>query len=72
MTLGERIKTARKDRKMTRVQLGKDVGITEQVIYYFENGLRVPSVHTLTEIAAVLDVSLDWLCGLEELKKERA
>lgn len=72
MTLGERIKTARKDRKMTRVQLGKDVGITEQVIYYFENGLRVPSVQTLTEIAAVLDVSLDWLCGLEELKKERA
>ena len=72
MTLGERIKTARKDRKMTRVQLGKDVGITEQVIYYFENGLRVPSVQTLTEIAAVLDVSLDWLCGLEELKAERA
>ena len=72
MTLGERIKTARKDRKMTRVQLGKDVGITEQVIYYFEHGLRVPSVQTLTEIAAVLDVSLDWLCGLEELKKERA
>lgn len=72
MTLGERLRTAREQRGLTRIQLGKDVCITEQAIYYFENGLRIPSVHTLTEIAAVLDVSLDWLCGLEELKKERA
>lgn len=72
MALGEKIKTARKNRGMKQNQLGAAVGVTEQAVYYFEHGLRIPSVQTLTEIAAVLDVSLDWLCGLDEIKKERA
>ena len=61
MTIGERIKAARKQAGMTQQELADRLGISYVGISNWESGKRKPKQETLERIAAVLDVPLGVL-----------
>ena len=58
MTIGERIKKARKDAKLTQKDLGEKIGVSGSMIGQWENDLRCPKMETLQKIASALDVNI--------------
>ena len=68
-TLGEKIKYIRTNQNITQDELAKLVFKTRQEINYFENDTRKPDIETLILIAKHLEVSLDYLCGLNDIEK---
>ena len=45
---------------------------TQTVISRYELGERIPKIDRVMELAALYDVSIDWLCGMEDQKYEEA
>ncbi|MEG1135138.1 MAG: helix-turn-helix transcriptional regulator [Cellulosilyticaceae bacterium] len=66
MQFGDRLKALRKERKMTQRDLADCLNISDRVVGYYESNERFPKgAHTLTSIANVFNVSLDYLLGQE-------
>ena len=65
-----RLIQARTAKQIQRKELAESVGISLSTLAYYERGEKTPALDTAARIAEVLDVSLDWLCGLnpEELE----
>ena len=63
---GVRIKTLRKNGKMTQQDLARKLNLTKSVISAYETGLRMPSYEVLIEIARIFKVSTDYLLGIEQ------
>ena len=63
MTVGERIKQARKKSNMTQKELGDKLGVSASMVAQYENDLRNPKIETAEKIAHVLDVTSDFLLG---------
>lgn len=59
--LGEKLKSARISRDLTRSQVAELVGVTASVIGHYETGERVPSVPILLKLATHYKVSIDYL-----------
>ena len=62
---GERLDKAIKDNGITPVELEKQIGICHGGIYSYINYGMMPSCLRLAKIATVLNVTCDWLLGLE-------
>lgn len=69
MTVGSRIKSARKKAGLTQKQLGECLGISYQTIAQWENNLRNPKYTTLRRIAEALGVSAQYLLNGKYLGK---
>jgi len=67
---GERLKNIRKSKKITQQQLSKALGVGQSTIANYENNTRFPMENTLIELAAYLEVSLDYLMGIKSIKEE--
>ncbi len=67
MTVGERIKIARKEAGLTQDEVAKRIGTTRQAIYKYENGIvtNIP-LDRLQLIANGLNCSSAWLMGWTE------
>ena len=61
MTVGERIKSIRKEKGITQKGLGNKLGVSDAHIGQYERGLRNPKVPQLKKFAEVLDVPIDLL-----------
>lgn len=61
ISLGCRIRQARKQCNMTQAELGEACSLSTSYIGHIERGSRTLSVDTLFRIAGVLHVSLDYL-----------
>lgn len=59
---------ARIDRGFTYPQLAKEVGVTQQAIFWWERGKRTPKPKLAKKIASVL--GLDWTKFYESKEKE--
>jgi len=59
--MNERIKAARKARKMTQKQLADAIGLTQNYIAMIETGRREPSERTISDICQVCGVDEIWL-----------
>lgn len=59
--MNERIKAARKARKMTQKQLAEAIGLTQNYIAMIETGRREPSERTISDICQVCGVDEIWL-----------
>ena len=64
--LGKRIKELREKRGYTQQQLAEKVGTTNVTICRYINGERVPRIDVASKIAAIFNVSLDYLLGISE------
>lgn len=57
MRIGQRIKTIRETREMTRAELGMLIGLDQNRVQQYENGKRKPKIPLLKKIAEALGVS---------------
>jgi transcriptional regulator with XRE-family HTH domain len=60
MTIGNRIRTARKMAKMTQAELAKASGLSQQMISALESGRR-QNTFELVHVAKALGVRYEWL-----------
>ena len=67
MTLGERIKSARRECGMTQKDLADKAGMTYQQISQYERNERQPKVETLMRISNALNQSLESFMNFEEM-----
>jgi len=63
ITLGDRIREARKALKLNQVDLAARLGTTQGVVSMWETGARKPTINGLAALATALDVTTDWLLG---------
>lgn len=66
--LGTRVKTLRKEMKLTQQALGDKVGLKKSSISEIENGNNAPSNEVLSKMTEVFDVTADYLLGRSEHK----
>ena len=59
--IGRRVRAERQKKKLTQERLGQLCGLSTAHIGHIERGTRVPSLQTVCDIAATLDVSIDAL-----------
>ena len=64
--LNDRMKKARKARRITQEQLAEMANVTRGMIARYETTNHLPSIDTLIRIADALDVSIDYLLGRAE------
>ena len=65
---GTRLKIIRKARKITQSDLSKALGIAQSTIANYENNTRFPGESSLKDLSEHLEVSIDYLMGLTDLK----
>lgn len=63
MTIGEKIKQARKKANLTQGELGKKLGVSAAMVAQYEKGVRNPKWETLRNIANALNVETGSLIG---------
>lgn len=71
MTIGEVIRTVRKQKGMTQKKLGENCGIAEPTIRKYESGRLNPKISTLQKIAGGLGVTLSELLGFDPADNEK-
>lgn len=64
--IGKKIKELRKEAGFTQKQLAKMVNKSETGFASWEQGLSEPSVNDIRLLCTILDVSADYLLGLED------
>lgn len=71
MLFGERLLSTRKKKKISQDELAKQIGVHAPVIGRYERDEVKPSIETAFKIAKALEVSLDYLTGLSDLKLDK-
>ncbi len=61
MTLGEKLKEARKQASLSQEQLAEKLGVSRSAVAKWETGNGIPDVGNLKVIAQLLNVSIDYL-----------
>lgn len=67
-SISERIKAVREEKGETQKEFADNIGITRVSLGKYENNVVIPPVETLIKIANQYNVSMDWLCCLNENK----
>ena len=68
MSIGEEIKKNRNAKGFTQDELAEKIGISRNYISDLENNRYVPSVKTLSKIAVVLQMDLNFLLEMSEIQ----
>ena len=63
MEFSERLKTLRKQVKLTQAQIAEKLDISQQAYASWERGVKKPTQQNLVKIAQSLKVSIDYLVG---------
>lgn len=63
---GDKLKSIRKSRHLTQLELSKRLEVSKGTISAYEQGLSYPSIETLVKICNILDTSSDYLLGLSD------
>ena len=72
MMLKERLVQLREENGIAQIELAERLHVTRQAVSRWEGGKTEPDVDTLIAIAKIFGVSLDYLCGADEvLRPER-
>lgn len=62
MSVGDRIRTARKQRGLTQEALSRSIGLeTQSALSRYESDEREPTLETIKKIARALDVTQSWI-----------
>lgn len=63
--LGERIRAIRKNAGCSQKEFCSQLGIPQSTLSAYETDRMQPTVATLIHIATEFNVSIDWICGLD-------
>jgi putative transcriptional regulator len=66
MEFAERLKTLRKQVKLTQTQIAEKLDISQQAYASWERGAKKPTQENLVKIAQILNVTVDYLVGNSE------
>lgn len=66
-----RLSELRKEKNETQAEFSQRTGIRQQTISSYENGKMSPTLDATIQIAKACDVSVDWLCGLSDTKRNK-
>ena len=69
MEFHERLKQLRKEKKITQAALAKELTYGATAISNYESGHNQPSISDLKKIASIFNVSLDFLLGVNEIRR---
>ena len=61
----ERLRTAREKSGLSQAELAKKIGYAPTTYRNYENTTREPNFDTLKKIASILNVSTDYLLGMD-------
>lgn len=61
MTMGDRLRKLRLQRKISQEEVARHIGITRSAYSHYEINNRQPVYETLIKLAAFFDVSLDYI-----------
>ncbi len=64
--IAERLRSLRRSRELSQVQLARGLGVGKQSISNWENDNIMPSVEMLERMASFFEVTTDYLLGREE------
>lgn len=67
----DRLKELRLSMNLTQVEFVKDMSFTASALSAYEKNLKNPSISVAIQIAEQYNVSLDWLCGLSDVKSNK-
>lgn len=67
MTLGEKIKAARKQNGLTQEELAGKMSVSRQAITKWESDKGIPDIENLRILSQLLDVSIDYLLDNDEI-----
>ncbi len=69
LQIADRIKNAREKNNLTQTDLAKKMFVTRSSVNAWEMGITIPSTERLAELTTVLNVSADYLLGLDDIEK---
>lgn len=68
-TFSERVRSLRESLNMSQAEFAKSVDTSQTTLSSYENIDKTPSFDIVKRIAEKYEVSIDWLCGLSDNKK---
>lgn len=68
--LGNRIKQLRNEKHITQTELGKIVGVVKSTMSMYESGKSTPNDDIKKNLADYFDVSIDYLLGMTDIRKQ--
>lgn len=66
--IGSRLSICRQNKNMTQEELANKLGITPQALSKWERGISLPDTAMLPDIARMLEISTDYLLGINQEK----
>lgn len=63
LNIAENIKRMRRERGLTQEQLAEALGVTVGAVYKWENGLSMPEIRLLVDMAELFETSVDVILG---------
>ena len=66
MSFGERLRIARQSQGLTQQQLAELIGVSRSTVAMWETGEHQPDLDTVSKLATILKVSVDFLLGKTE------
>lgn len=66
MLICDRLKAARKECKLTQLQVADLLGIDRSTYAYYELGVSNPSIENLVKLASIFKVDVDFLIGSDK------
>ncbi|ABR48765.1 helix-turn-helix domain protein [Alkaliphilus metalliredigens QYMF] len=67
-----RIRELRQELGMTQEELGRKINQTKSNVSKYETGTLEPNIQTLNLLSDIFDVSIDYLVGKSNIKKQDA
>lgn len=68
---GKRLREARQNANKSQRELAEAAGISSQMVSAYEKQERKPSIEVAAELAGELGVSLDYLCGIQNVQRKK-
>lgn len=62
-TFAERLKTARKNKLYTQIEVAEELKIPRSTLANYEAGRTEPDIETLAKLIDFYEVSADWVLG---------
>ena len=72
LLFAKRLRELRKERGLSQVDLGAELGYGYTAISAYETGRNEPSFADLIHIGEMLDVSADYILGISDVRKPYA
>lgn len=67
VTIGEKIRSLRKEKGLTQKELGEKLGVSASMIGQYETSVRKPKYETVEKIAAVLGVHITDIVDMSDI-----